>query len=336
LGLASILGGDLTTSVQYYDRAIILFHELDDRPRLASSLTGRATTVSALAWLVSVPATLPPDAATDFKEALQIASDIGSAPDQAWAHYSLGMLHTVHGHFGHALRSVQNSLRTASEVGHREYVVGARFALGILYTEIFAPVQAREQLEETLNLAQELHSPAWIHPVCAALVTTYLMLDDIKSARACLETVISPETPMDTLGRRYCWVGRAELAFAQDDPALALDITERLIASAPGMSPGRVITFLWKLKAEALAAIGRTEEACLLLQSAIENAGSTGERSLLWRLHASLGRLYRNMGQQEAAGKEIAAARALIDELAATVPDETLKDNFRQSAYGIL
>jgi tetratricopeptide (TPR) repeat protein len=336
LGLAYMLGGDLTTSVQYFNRAIALFRELDDRPRLASSLTGRATTVSALAWLASVPATPPPDAALDFNEALLIAGEIGSAPDQAWAHYSLGMLHTVHGHFGRALKEMQSGLRTASEIGHREYVVGNRFALGILYAELFAPDQAREQLEGALTLAGELRSPTWINLVSGALAAVYFLLDDLKSAQVCLETVISPQTPMDTLGRRYCWVRRAELALSQDDPVLALDITDRLIATAPGMSPGRVITFLWKLKGVALAANGRTENACSLLQLANENAQATGERFLLWRIHARLGQLFHTMGHQEAAEKEFLAARALIDELAANIPEETLKDKFRQGAYSIL
>ncbi len=334
LGLANLLGGDLTTSVQYFNRAIALFRELDDRPRLASSLTGRAT--SALAWLASVPVTPPPDAASDFMEALRIAGEIGSAPDQAWAHYSLGMLHTVHGHFGRALKEIQSGLRTASEIGHREYVVGARFALGIWYAELFAPDQARGQLEGALTMAGELRSPAWIHPVSGALAGAYLMLDDLKSAQTCLETVISPQTPMDTLGRRYCWVRRGELALSQDDPVLALDITDRLIASAPGMSPERVITFLWKLKAEALAANGRTENALSLLHSAIENAQTSGERFLLWRIHASLGGLYHTMGRKEAAEKEFLAARTLIDEFAATVPDKTLKDQFRKGALSLL
>jgi len=228
---------------------------------------------------------------------------------------------------------MQSGLRIASEIGHREYVVGNRFALGILYAELFTPDHARRQLEGALTLAEELRSAAWIHPVSGALAGVYLMLDDQKSAQACLETVISPQTPMDALGKRCCWVRRAELALSQDDPDLALDITDRLIASAPGMLPGRVITYLWKLKGEALAANGRTEDACSLLHSAIENARATGERFLLWRIHARLGQLYRTMGRPEAAGKEFSAARALIDELAATVPDETLRDQFRQGAY---
>jgi tetratricopeptide (TPR) repeat protein len=141
---------------------------------------------------------------------------------------------------------------------------------------------------------------------------------------------------MDTLGKRYCWVRRAELALAQDDPALALEITERLIASAPGMSAGRVITYLWKLKGEALAVMGSTDEAESSLRAAIENAQATEERFLLWRVHASLAPLYRTMGHQEAAEKEFSRARALIEELAATVPDEALKSSFLKGAYKTL
>ena len=64
LGLACVLGSDLTTSV-HHDRAIALFRELDDRPRLASSLICRANTVSMLVLLAMAPAIPPPDAASD-------------------------------------------------------------------------------------------------------------------------------------------------------------------------------------------------------------------------------------------------------------------------------
>jgi hypothetical protein len=99
------------------------------------------------------------------------------------------------------------------------------------------------------------------------------------------------------------------------------------------MSPGRTITYLWKLKAEALAAKECTTEALVLLYEAINNAEETGERFLLWRLHVSRARLYRAVRQLEEAEKEGLTARALIDELADSVPDKTLQKNFRDRAY---
>jgi tetratricopeptide (TPR) repeat protein len=132
--------------------------------------------------------------------------------------------------------------------------------------------------------------------------------------------------------RRTCWARRAELALLQGDPTLALDIVERLIASAPGMSPGRVVTFLWKLRAEALAAAGQAEEASSLLQAAVRNAQAAGERFLLWRLHASLGRLHCTMDRRPEAEQEFSTARQLVQELADTVPGQGFRESFLQRA----
>jgi adenylate cyclase len=328
LGIANLLGGNLNASTRYYNRTITLFRELDDRARLTTSLMGRASIVSALVWLASVPAVPTPDATSDIDEALGIAREIASAADQAWAGYALGMLHTLNGNFGLALEVIQNGLRISTEIGHREFVVACRSDLGLLYAELFATDQAQEQLEEALTMARELHSATMIHLVSGELARVYLMQSEFKKAKVCLDMVIPAQTPMDTLGKRYCWVRRAELALMQSDPARALEIVERLIATAPGISPGDVITFLWLLKGEALAALGQLEEARALLCEAIEKAQANEERFLLWRIHASLGRLYEVMGQQAEAEDEFSTAEELVEELANTIPDEGLRNNY--------
>jgi tetratricopeptide (TPR) repeat protein len=231
---------------------------------------------------------------------------------------------------------MERGLTIATAIQHREYEVANRFALGILFAELFAADEAMEQLEGALGLARDLSSRTWTNIINGALASVYLMSDSHKEARSCLETAISPDSPMDTLGRRNCWVHLAELALAQDDPTLALDITDRLIASAPSMTPGRVITYLWKLKGEGLAALGRVEEAASLYQEAIENALETGERFLVWRIHTCLSRLYQTMGNHEAARKEFDLARGQVDELTATIPDEVLVEKFLQGASNIL
>jgi DNA-binding SARP family transcriptional activator len=337
LGIANLLAGDVTAGVGYYDRAIALFRELDDRPRLASSLTGRGNAGgAAYSSLALVPVIAPCDARRDLEEAIRITREVNSPAGEAWALWSLGLLYIVQGQYGQALEVSHRGLGIASEIGHGEWIVGNRSALGVLYVELLAPEEVQSQLEQVLTLAEGLRSQHWIHRATGALAAAYCLLNDLTQAQTCLETVLSPQTPMDTLNKRYCWARRAELALAQGDPAQALEIVERLIASAPGMSPGCVITFLWKLKGEALSAMGHTEEARSLLQAAIENAQATGERFLLWRLHASLGRLYCAMNRQSEAEEEFSTARQLIDELADTVPDEAVKANFLQRAHNML
>jgi tetratricopeptide (TPR) repeat protein len=337
LGIAGLLGGDITAMVRYYDRAIPLFRELDDQPNLASSLTGRGHAGgSTYSLLTSVPSALPISPRRDLKEAARITREIGSPAGEAWVAWSLGTLQIVQGSYGQALEVTQRGLDIATQIGHREWIVGNRCVLGNLYLELLAPEEARQQLEATLILAEDLGSQVWLRQVTGSLAAAYCLLDDSTQAQMLLGSVLSAETPMDTAAKRYCWARRAELALCQGDPALALDIVERLIALAPGMSPGRVITFLWKLKGEALGATGQTEQAGSLLQAAIENARATGERFLLWRLHASLGRLYRAADRQPDAEAEFGKARKLVGELADTVPEGEMRDSFLRRAHDMV
>jgi DNA-binding SARP family transcriptional activator/Tfp pilus assembly protein PilF len=333
LGIASLLSGDVIGSVGYYDRAIPIFRELDDRPNLASSLTGRGQAGGhAYTSLAVVPSLAPPEARRNFEEALRITQEISSPAGEAWVLWSLGLLNTVQGRYGQALEVTQRGLNIALQIGHREWIVASRCARGILYLELLAPERARQQLEAALTRAKELRSLALIHYATGALAACHCTRPDLPQAETCLEAVRHPATRMDSMYKRYCWAWRAELAMCRGDPGLALDIAERLIASAPGMAPGRVITFLWKLKGEALGAMGHVEAARTLLQAAIENARSTGERFLLWRLHASLGRLCRATDRRSEAEKASATARARIQELAETVPAGKLRDGFLQRA----
>ncbi len=278
LGNANLLGGDLSASVGYYDLAITLFQEMDDRPRLVSSLMGRGTTVSISILLATAPPSDPPDALEDIKEALRIAREMHAPSEEAWASWSLGLLHTARGQFGAALEVASEGLRIATELGHREWTVGNRFALGVVYVELLAPNEARIHLEEALSQAQGLRSQYWINHVAGALAAVYFLLDDLIGAQRAIETAISSQTAMDTMGKRYCWARRAELALLHGDPALALEIVERLIASALGMAAGGVITFLWQLKGDALAAMGRVDEAIQLQFSCCKQHWQTGWR----------------------------------------------------------
>jgi predicted Zn-dependent protease len=187
-----------------------------------------------------------------------------------------------------------------------------------------------------MELAEELRSQYYINHLSGAMATAHILQGDLESARRRLDSVLSEGTPMDTKGKRYCWTRRAELAFIQGDMAEALELTDRLIDSAAGMGPGKVITFLWLMKGKALKAMSKTVEAETLLQEAAENVQKTGERFLVWRIHGALGQLYLKMDRQEEAAKEMASAGELIEEIAATVPDEELKQNFRRQALKTL
>jgi len=333
LGLTSLLRGDYTAGIGYYDRAIALFRDLGDRAGLAASLTGRGLAGSgAYSAPTVVSPIVPVDARADFAEALQISREIASPSAESWALWSLSFLHTGQGQFGQALEAGHRALAVASSVGHREWVVGSRSILGALYVEMLAPEAARPYLDEALGLAQRMQSQHWVHHATGALAATWHLLGQPAQALTCLAAVVSPEMGMDTVHKRTCWAKRAELALVQGEPFLALEIVDRLIASAPGMTPGQVVPFLWQLKADALAAAGQVEPARALLQAALDSAQAPGDRFLLWRICTSLGRLYYAMHCRPEAEQQFAVARRLVEELAQTIPDQDLRDTFLHRA----
>jgi hypothetical protein len=65
----------------------------------------------------------------------------------------------------------------------------------------------------------------------------------------------------------------------------------------------------------------------------MENAQATGERFLVWRIHVSLARLYRATAREPEAAVESTIARDLIEELADTIPEGDLRDNFLRRAH---
>jgi DNA-binding SARP family transcriptional activator/Flp pilus assembly protein TadD len=336
LALASMLGADLPKSVGYYDRAIPLYRELGDRPRLASSLIGRASTILSLVYHGSIAGIPYPKAVSDVNEGVRIAGELGLASEQAWGNYSLGFLNLIGGRFGSALDDILTGLNIATNIGHLEHEVGSRFALGKLYTELFAAEPARIQLEKGLNLARELRSQTWVDIISGGLAAVFTLEKDWNVAQACLDSAISADTPMNTLGRRSCWVRRAELALSIGDPVQALEIIEELIATTPSLSPGKVVAYLWMLKGRCLAVLGRTEEADRALITAVDKIQLTGERYLLWRIRGDISQLFQAAGRPAQAEAMMSSAKAEVEERAVSIPDEALAEGFSQGACEVL
>lgn len=322
LAIAHLLTGDTSATVTgYYNRAVELFRELGNYPRLVSSLIPRALISAGPNMLAAAPTELLREPSADLDEALAIARRIGSAPDEAWCAWAKSMLYIVSGDYGRALAAARHGLDLADALNHREWQVGNRYAMGLVYFGLLQPEMALPELEAALAQAGELRSRYWINHASAALAQALLLLGDFAGAQSCLEAVLTPGTAEDTAGKRLCWASRARLALAMDEPEQALDIAQRLLATAAGLAPGGVITPLWLLHGEALLVLRRTDEANEILSAGYREAQYHGQRPLVWRFQAALARVHLARGCHTAANQALAAARHTIEELAGTVDD---------------
>jgi tetratricopeptide (TPR) repeat protein len=336
LGLASGMGGDLVQATAYFEEAVALFRELDDRQALSSSLATRIV----LGWAYRTETMVPGAAdlaacARDGEMALEIARDIGWRAGEAYALLELGYYLGPHGDYARALGYARAGLEVAQDIEHRQWMTGAYCALGALHLDLLALPQARQHLEQALALAKEVGSRHWFRTATGHLAGVYILEDDLALAEQILDDALSVDTPCRTIGQRIVWCARGELALAAGDPALALQVADLLIATASNLTPEQAIPWVGRLRGEALTALGRTDEAEVELHAAQETAHALGVLPMLWRIHVALGKLYRATARPEEAEGEFRAARAIIEELAANIPDEALRENFLQQAtYG--
>ncbi len=337
LGMASYLGGDLVQGTRYYEQAVTIFRQLDDRVGLTSSLASLAlrgalsisnTMVSAATTLVEL---LP-----DVEMALKIAREIGQRSGEAYALYQLGLCLSAQGEYRRALDALQQSLLIAEELEHRQWMVAAHWATGTLYLDLLSPRIAQHHLKQALRLSHEISSKLWINMTTGSLASACILQGELDQAEVLLNTEFSGDAPAQTMGQRIAWCARAELALASGDPDLALQITDRLSASAANISEQRSIPRLSKLRAEALIALHQTAEAETALRSDQEMTTAQGANPLLWRICVTLGTLYQTQSREIEAEQTFATARRIIEELAANIPDEHMQKQFFHEAEALL
>src|SRR5260370_27762087 len=261
--MTNSLGGDLLQASVYYQQAVALFQELDDRQGLASSVT----TLMVLGEGGGYETDTMVSATTSFAEslhfgelALQTARDIGQRSAEAYALFALAQYLGQRGEYARAVEMAQASLALSEQIEHRQWLTAAHWQLGVLYLDLLALPEAQHHLEQALALAQEIGSCDWIPNGSGIRSSAYLLQQDLTKAESILAAALEPDAAMQTIGQRSVWAARADLALARGDPGLVLDITDRLIASAANLSGERVIPRLWKLRGEALAALHREAE----------------------------------------------------------------------------
>ena len=237
---------------------------------------------------------------------------------------------TAQGSYTRALELAEQARVMAEETEHRQWITAANRTIGAIYFDLLDMPQAMHHFEQALTLAREIGSLHWIRVTAGSLALAHLLQKHLTEAESQLNAM-APDLPMISVGTRLVWLARAEFQLAQGDANRALDIAERLIASAANLEGGqRVIPRLWKLRGDALAMLGNTQ-AGSVLRAARDAAAEQGSLPLLWRIELSLGRL-----SPKANAEHFEAARKVIEQLAHNITDEARRDNFVQRAFALL
>jgi len=340
LGTIHNLGGDSVNAVLMYGRAIELLRAVGNRSVLCSCLTMRAA--SACPWSGDTSCTVNWSFAAcerDIVEALHLAREIQWAAGEAFAEIFFGGIFASFGQLGTGLAHGQRGLRLATEINHQRWIAGAHNALTRIYLSLLAPDQALSHAEVGLEAARELGSAFWIAEFVAIQIEACALQGQLQRAEAALQEVSSWAKNSRLATERYLLLIWAELAMMQRQPELALQRCEQLLSTAPqraGETAEHVIPRLWKCQGEALAALGRGEEAIQVLEEARRGAILQQYLPLLWQIERSLGRAYQRQRRQEEAQQAFASARQGIATLAESIEDPALCEHFEQAARATL
>lgn len=340
LGPAYGMLGERVQAVEQIGQAIALFRSLGDTQSLMSSLAMRAVqSMPGASETTFSPLRTRDECVQDAEESLRLARQIESLAGQAFAENALAHSLLSFGEFGPALAHAEEAQRIATEIAHQQWLVATSSALGRIYVLLLAPAPALTALQAGAALAQKLGSTFWRATLAAFQARAYLLNHDLAAAQAALQAIMPREQRPRTMAERDVALAWGELLLAQGAPYQALQIVEHLLASAPGQvqgQPPQPIPHLLKLQGEALLALARMEEAVAALEEARRGAIQRNARPVLWTIHRTLGQAYQLLQRVNDARQERAAARQLIEELATTIPDPSLRDQFLRAALGSL
>ncbi len=335
LGISHYVAGDFTRSVDLYREAVALFRAAQDKSGIMTALMiGSSRGTAFISRTVLPTCSALAERVRDCEEGLQIAAEIGARPAESLGHTWLGLNYAMAGHYAPAIHQMRRGLAIAKQIEHRHFICTAHMVLGVAHWDLTAWPTAQAHLEQALTLARTTQSTIWQHLTAAFLVSTLIQLGVLHDADAVLRAEWSEQTPMISSGLRQLRGARAELLLAQGEPAQALVVIERLIASAPNSVAvdGQSIPYLGLLCGEALLALNRAREAMRQIDPALTAARSADLPALEWRLGVLLGRALLAKGRRDDAATAFAQARQLAGTLADNIGDDALRSELIKAA----
>jgi len=330
LGLTFGYHGDIHTARTHSERCLALFRELGDRQGQASSLTSMAELGPTFGSELAETAITLREAHFLVDQSLKLSRAIGWRAGEAYALLSLGSVRLSAGDFGQALHDGRQGERVATEIGHLQWQTLAQVFRSRLYFELGQYPAAAAAAAEACAGAERVHSVIWMRFGHLQTALICMAQGDLPGAEAALAGQLDPDRLPDTAAQRMLAFAYGRLALLHGRPDQTIAIVERLRASIPNPSPGFVIPRLWKLHAEALAALGQWPEAEALLLAALPLAHEI--RILVWQVHAGLAGVYAAQGRSAEAEQEAATARQVVTELAATIPEADQRETFTTMA----
>ena len=272
----------------------------------------------------------------DAHEAERHAREMEWSAGLAYVLLQTGRAEAAFGVLGSGVAHIGEALRIAREIAHQQWMAAAHFALGRVYVALLLPVRAIPELETGLALAQQVGSAVWLGFTTADLARAYCQQSDFVRA----ETLLSEALPLEalssrsdlTLTERELALQWAKFELRRGYPEVALEIVSHLDATLRGDAPNQPVTEALLVQGGGLMRLRQWDEAERVLRDAERGAILRMNPFSLRQAHVLLARLYHATKREELARQEWTSARGLTEQLAATIENADLRDDFLHAA----
>jgi DNA-binding CsgD family transcriptional regulator/tetratricopeptide (TPR) repeat protein len=334
LGTTSFLAGNYRQALEHLEIAISEARRVDDKPRLASALTmipifgGNLITN----FEAGVAASREPSYWLDCaNEGLAISREISWKAGESFALTTLGAVMAVRGDPGQGLRMAEQGYLLARTIGHQQWASLASLVLGLIWCELEDPRRAELYLARCRATSDAIGSHYWRALSHTISGFVQLKLGGITRAAEFLDPLSPTESEGRSNTQRSFQLVLAQLRLSEGNALAALDGAESLLALEDDLSVSRGVPQVLKVRADALAALDRREEADQAYRDAGHAAELLGLKSVRWRVLAAHSKLLYGNGDAESAAMA-GEATELVREIGQTIPDIDVRDRFIKRA----
>ena len=269
-------------------------------------------------------------------EALAIGRELRLAHLAVWANWFMGKAACCLGDYGRALRLLGDGRDLTERIGDRAWSTRLLNTLGWCHAEIGDHTGAHAFNQSAAGVARELGDTEIIVNAEINLCLNQLALGDVEQARAGLEAIRTappPEFPFmrwrysmhleDALGR---------VALARGEPAAALAHADRELEAARDHAAAKLEARALMLRAQALAALDRRDEALAATAHLLAIAERIGYARARWQGLSIAAELERRAGRTERADACMVRQTEVVDALGSSLPDAEMRRILRASA----
>jgi class 3 adenylate cyclase/tetratricopeptide (TPR) repeat protein len=258
--------------------------------------------------------------------------------------WTQGIGYTGLGDYEAALGALREGLSLAEKLGDQGFMCRYLNTLGWVHIECGDLDPGLELNARSLELARRDKHATGAERAAFTLLNeadAFIAKGDLAAASEKLREelqIVSHPPPSRWMTWRYsthCYVSLGELALARGDPATADGFADQSLEIAVPTRSRKFESRAWRIKGESAMMRRHWDEAEEALRRSLAIAQEIDEPRQLWKSHASLGRLNRELKKVDAADRSYHAANEIVERLLESVREPGLRAGLELQLRGL-